>query len=194
MNTACRHRRPRIILVITILVVVCVAILLGLYLFEVIPRHITFGMPPPADSYNRVGWARTTTSVVVEPSYLDIPSPRVFLWRRDATLVYEEGDSIPSWDALVEYFARQFLEEGWRQSDTSVPCNIYLPEASFLPYGENGFVTYHRPNDLVLGDEVPLGDAICLAIWRGQTQSNVFSVVLLTMRHSPLTNLYRIFD
>ena len=96
-----------------------------------------------------------------------------------------------AWNALVKYFEERLLQIGWKESDTSVPCNIYLPEAALLNYGENGFVAYHRVNDT---EHIPRGDAICLAIWNDEGYPNVFRVVLLTVKRSLVTNFYGIFD
>jgi hypothetical protein len=176
-----RLRKNAIALIITL----CVSIIIGLYLFQTVPRYIVLSIPPPEDSYDLVGWSSTTKSVMVTP-----PS-RDFVWRQDATLAYENSENIPSWNTLVRHFEEPLFQLGWKQSDTSLPCNIYLPEAAFLNYGEKGFISYRRTSDT---DEIPMGDAICLAIWNDKGDPNVFRIVLLTVRRSFLTSLYKIFD
>jgi hypothetical protein len=163
----------------------CVFGIIGLSLLETVPRYIVLSIPPPEDSYDLVGWSSTTKSVVTTSGSRD------FSWRLDTTLVYEDSDNIPSWNALAKYFEEHFYQIGWKKSDTSVPCNIYLPEAALLNYGENGFVSYRRVNDI---DDIPRGDAICLAIWNDKGYPNVFRVVLLTIKRSFFTNFYTIFD
>jgi len=158
---------------------------IGLSLFEIIPRYIVLSIPPPKDSYDLVGWNSTTKSVI------NTSSGREFIWRQDATLAYENPDNTPSWNMLAKYFTERLLQIGWRESDNAVPCNIYLPEAALLNYGENGFVAYLSVNDT---EEIPRGDAICLAIWNDKGYANVFRVVLLTVKQSFFTSFYQIPD
>lgn len=180
-----KSRRSVKNIIALIVIGLCFSSIIGLYLFTTTPRYIVLSIPPPEDSYNLVGWGSTTESVVSTSGSTD------FIWRQDATLAYESPDNIPSWNTLAKYFEEQFFQIGWKQSDTSTPCNIYLPEAAFLEYGENGFVTYLRISDT---DEIPMGDAICLAIWNDEGYPNVFRIVLLTIKRSFRTNFYKIFD
>jgi len=169
----------------------CLSSIIGLYLLEVVPHYMVLSIPPPEDSYNLVGWSTTTKSTVTAFSSSAFPASRDFIWRQDATLVYKNPDNIPSWEALLQYFDERFSQRGWKQSDISTPCNIYLPEAAFLNYGENGFISYRRASDI---DEIPMDDAICLAIWNDKGYPNVFRIVLLTAKRSFFTNSYKVFE
>ncbi len=186
-----KHLRSKINIVLSILAGLFISGMIGLYLMEVVPRYIVLSIPPPEDSYDLVDWRSTTRSIMTVSTSFANPTSRDFIWRRDATLVYEKTDEIPSWDAVVKYFDGRFFQLGWMQSDTSVPCNLYLPEAAFLQYGENGFVSYRKISDT---NEIPKGDTICLAVWNDEGSQNVFRIVLLSVKRSFFTNFYNIFD
>lgn len=184
------HRSGKNIVAV-IIVGLCASSIIGLYLMEMVPHYIVLSIAPPKDSYDSVDWRSTTKSVLTESMSSGLPASRDFIWRRDTILAYEEYDDIPSWDMLAGYFDKQFSQLGWKQNDAAPPCNIYLPEAAFLKYGKNGYLSYRRISDT---DEIPMGDTICLAIWNDAGYPNVFRVVLLSVRRSVVTNFYGIFD
>ncbi len=171
---------------------ICILALIFLYGLQVVPRYITFDMPPAPDSYPLVGWSSATQSVWTDLAIPSAPS-RAFLWRRDAGLGYESGSRVPSWEDLLAYFDKRLSIEGWSKTDSSIPCSLYLPEAAFLKYGAQGYVTYQRTREMGLPEEIPTGDVVCLAIWNNEGHPDVFRVVLLTVKKSLFTGLNRIF-
>ncbi|HET8687828.1 MAG TPA: hypothetical protein VFM18_14395 [Methanosarcina sp.] len=184
-NSDIRPHRSRKHLVAYVFVGLCLISLVGLIVVAMLPRYLVLSIPPPEDSYNQVGWSSTTRSTITTGSSTD------FIWREDGTLAYENSDTIPSQKELVKYFHDRFVQMGWEQSDSATPCNIYLPEGAFLRYGENGFLSYLRKGNT---DEFPTDDAICLAIWNDKGSPNVYRIVLLTVKRSFFTGLYKIFD
>lgn len=177
---------------ITILLIVglCAFSIVGLFLIEMIPHYLIIPLSPPEDSYG-TNWNSTTRSVWTIQS---TPKIRVFIWRQDATLSYENTDDIPSWNSIVMYFSEHLSEHGWKQSDSSISCNAYLPEAAFLQFGENGFVSYHKSGNHAYSEETSADDVICLAVWNDEGDSNVFRIVMLTAKNSFFTNLFTVFE
>lgn len=169
----------------------CTLCAVGLYLIEVIPRYTTISIIPPEDSYDLVNWSSTTKSVWATQT---TPSVRAFIWRKDATLSYENVDDIPSWDSLVLYFSEHLNKQGWEKSNSSTSCSLYLPEAAFLPSGENGFISFHRVGAPIYNDGTSEGDVVCLAVWNNKGHANVFRLVLLTVKESFFTNILSVFE
>jgi hypothetical protein len=174
--------------------IVSIILLSVLFFWPIRPHYIVIPIPAPEDSYDLVGWGSTTYSKIMLSSGLNNPAGKYYIWRRDATLAYQGTDKIPSWESLVNYFDEQLSKKGWEKSNTSIPCNIFLPEAAFLTYGENGFVSYYKINDMHPGDEISEDSVVCLAIWNDKGYSNVFRVVILTSEKSFFTKVFSVFD
>ena len=180
-------RKPLIIKILAILVGGSIICCLGLFIIEIFPRFIIIDFPPP-DFAKRAeyggGWGTTIYSVQLEPMIPQILNSRVFVWRRQVDGVFDQTHGITSWQSIVTYFDYQFEQKGWEQTKAYTPCNRYMPEAIFLPPGQNGYVFY-RPKGFKETMDFYGGNFICLAVWRGQNDTS-FNVVFVTISQSPL--------
>jgi hypothetical protein len=103
-----------------------------------------------------------------------------FIWRQQMS-VYEPEFS--TWDSVVSYFDKSLIAQGWvkyQEDDGWYPCNAYLPEAEFLPLGQDGYIFYRRPDARIFQADA----TVCLAVW--PLPSRGFNVVLQTHNPSPL--------
>jgi hypothetical protein len=131
-------------------------------------------------------WSNTTYSIYQGMS-------RAYIWRREAINLYDKKQGTISWQAVVNHFDRKLAILGWIRSNAFTPCQVYLPEASFLPEnGPNGYVSYHRENYQPTYDN-EVGDFLCLAVWpTGQEYSGTpegFHIVLITVQPSMFSEL-----
>jgi hypothetical protein len=168
------------------IIVLGIFCLLGLYLFETFPRYIVLPIPPP-DYYegSRLGgdWESTTYSMKLEPIVPPIVS-RVFVWRNETGGVYDKKHGISSWEDIISYFDRNLDSYGWTRSDAYTPCQFYLPEANFLPIGQEGYVWYREKNYSQKLD-FHGGNFICLAVWSNPKLIS-YNVVIVSVSQSPL--------
>ena len=182
-----RPKKPLIIKILAILVGGSVICCLSLFIIEIFPRYIVIDFPPP-DYAERaqygMDWGPTIYSVQLEPMIPQILNSRVFVWRREVDGVFDQAHGITSWQSIVTYFDDQFEQKGWEQTKAYTPCDRFIPEARFLPSGENGYVAY-RPKGWVEPFDFYGGNFICLAVWRGQNDTS-FNVVFVTISQSPL--------
>jgi hypothetical protein len=174
-------RSPRRIL--GIILGACLLCVGGLFAYEVIPRYIVLPLSLPSDDYNVSRWNFPTYAI--SRNY----SERYFVWRAEATLVYEGVPDDSSRQSILIYFDNQFLESGWtRSEDIYASCSDILPEAKFLKYmedvSENGYVWYHRKGFEPLSYS-SANESVCLAIWN--TSPGIFNLTILTAKPSPLT-------
>jgi len=174
-------RSPRRIL--WIMLGVCLLCVGSLFAYEVFPRYIVLPLPLPSDDYNVSQWF-----FPIHATWRNY-SERYFVWRAEATLVYEGIPDNRSRQSIIDHFDDQFLNNGWtRFDDIHASCSNIMPEANFLPYmedvSENGYVAYFRKDFEPLSDSWD-NESVCLAIWN--TSPGVFSVVILTAKPSPLT-------
>ena len=155
----------------------------GLFSYEVFPRYIVLSLSLPSDDYNVSQW--NFPSYATWRNY----SERYFVWRAEATLVYDNISDDSSRQSILNHFDTQFLESGWtRSEDIYAPCSDIMPEAKFLKYmedvSENGYVWYHKKRFKPLSYS-SANESVCLAIWN--TSPGVFNLVILTAKPSPLT-------
>jgi len=116
---------------------------------------------------------------------------RNYLWRMEAWVINDEDLNL-TWDSIVNYFDDSLVEYGWIRGDVYAPCecDLYLPEAAFIEYGQNGYIHY-RKSDYSYSQDYYIGDLICLAVWTtGWSDGGspeIFKIVILTSKPSLLT-------
>lgn len=192
-KTSCIMRLPRkVFIVVSGFLLLC---FVGVYLIE-IPRFLTLPILPPDLYIPGSNWYNTTTSVQTWPPPIPPFYAKYFIWRRETTVFYNEAHGIVSWQSVVDYFDDTLSQLGWVRYTAYIPqpCELYLPESNFLEPGENGYVTYRKP-DFQEFNEQPL---ICLAVWaKSRTDDgtpDAFGIVLLTARPSPFTILSKALE
>ena len=169
---------------------VCLLCAVGPFTYEFFPRYIVFLLPLPSDDYGTSQWF--FQSHATWRNYSD----RYFVWRAEATLVYEGIPDDSSRQSIINYFDNEFLDYGWTRSEgISASCSDIMPETRFLKYmenvSENGYIWYHKKGyeQINYGES---NESVCLAIWNDSP--GVFSVVILTAKPSPFTLFFDVFE
>jgi hypothetical protein len=156
-----------------------------LFLAENLPFFVVLPVHPPADYYGTDDWVELTYSVQIQNL------GKIFILRREGVFSNGEGES-QSWQSIVSYFDEEFSKYNWRRDEDYAPCDIYLPEAEFIPFGENGYVHYRRLGYQTSQDNIS-SDLICLAVWVTEWNNDGtprnFRITLLTARPSYLQRL-----
>jgi hypothetical protein len=165
--------------------------LVGLYLYEVLPRFITPAVALPSDDYRSQSWLLPAYSVIAPGR------TRYFTWREYTTLSYEGIPEQESKQLILNHFDKQLQMQGWIRSeyDPKSYGNCYdgkmFPEAAFLrpiqDFSQDGYVTYKREKVFSFITS-KAKDEVCLAIWRHwENVQGVFNVVIFTVKPSPFT-------
>lgn len=158
--------------------------ILGLYVFAILLGgvwpFITFPISPPVDRYGNGNWIETTYAVRQEPIGQE------YIWRRSAFLSNgERGEQ--TWGTIIEYFDRELGRYDYFREQSYAQCDVYLPEASFIQEGEDGYVHY-RHRGYEPSQQNRSEDLICLAVWvtgkNPDGTAHSFAIVLLTIRPS----------
>ena len=178
-------KKPAISKLFAILIGASTICCISLFIFEIFPRYIMIDFPPPNHETYGGDWESTIYSVRLVPIISPILRSREFVWRREAIVsVLDHTHGITSWQSIVTYFDNQFGQRGWERTKTYPPCELYLPEANFLPRGENGYV-YYRPKGYKEIMDFYGGNFICLAVWN-DPDATTYSVAFVTVSQSPL--------
>ena len=165
--------------------------LIGLYLYEVLPRFIAPTISLPSDNYQSQNWLYPTYSVIAQRR------ARYFTWKEYATLSYENIPEQESKQLILNHFDTQLQMQGWIRSeyDPKSYGNCYyekiFPEAAFLhpsqDISQDGYVTYKRKKVFSFITS-KAKDEVCLAIWRHwENVPGIFNVVIFTVKPSPFT-------
>ena len=180
--------RPRwsIQLLITF-ISICVLCPLAIYLLEIFPRFITLPIPPPDYYMGELagGWDFTTYSVLIGPDATPFSPGRMFIWRRETVVIYDESHGIVSSKSISTYFNEKLSRMGWTPRESYAPCDRYMPEANLIELN-HARQTYYRREDYKPQQDFEEGDLICLII---RENDGAFNVVLLTARPSIFTIL-----
>jgi hypothetical protein len=163
--------------------------ILSLYLFEIFPRYLIINIPTP-DSNVEVryggGWESTIYEIKTEPVLPNLNS-HIFIWRQEMVGIFDPGQEMRNWNDVTGFFSKNLEKIGWIQSQEYTPCHRYMPEASFLPRGENGFLAYRRKGFVPTYD-FKGGSFVCLAVWSNKGDVS-YNVVLISVNQSPLSIL-----
>lgn len=181
--------RQRILRIISVFAFVCVLCSVIICLREIIPHYVVLSVLPP-DYYQGKAlgeWGSLMKSVK------GTTFTRFFVFREEAVVSKDSVNGIKSWQSIIEYFDNQIGDLGWTRTEKYLPCISFLPEASFLKHGENGYVYYVR-NEVVNLDNYDDGDFICLAVWKDTETTDAYNVVLVTIKPSLLTKFMSIFN
>jgi len=165
--------------------------LIGLYLYEALPRFITPTVSLPSDDYQSQNWLYPTYSVITQRR------TRYFTWKEYATLSYESISEQESKQLILNHFDTQLQMQGWVRSeyDPKSYGNCYdekiFPEAAFLrpsqDIPQDGYVTYKRKKVFSFITS-KAKDEVCLAIWRHwENVPGIFNIVIFTIKPSPFT-------
>jgi hypothetical protein len=167
--------------------------LVGLYLYEVLPRFITPTIVLPSDDYSSQNWLFPAYSVITPGR------TRYFTWREHTVLSYEGVSEQESKQLIFNHFDTQLQMQGWERSeyDPKSYGNCYdekiFPEAAFLSpvedSSQDGYITYRREKvfSFITSKEK---DEICLAVWRHwENVSGIFNIVIFTVKPSPFTRV-----
>ena len=165
--------------------------LVGLCLYEVLPRFITPTIALPSDNYRSQNWLFPAYSVIAPER------TRYFTWREYTILSYEGVPEQESKQLILNHFDKQLQMQGWIRSeyDPKSYGNCYdekiFPEAAFLlpiqDFSQDGYVTYKREKvfSFITSKEK---DEVCLAIWRHwENVPSSFNIVIFTIKPSPFT-------
>lgn len=171
------------------LVLACIVCTVGGYAFLTAPRYIALDIEVPDSYLPRGNWTLTTLSTY---KFTDTQS-RYFVWRQEAevrTKPHDPQSPFDSWLSLKEYFDNHLADDEWTlyQSESYDPCINFLPEAKFLPRGEDGYLAFRKPGTVDFAAE----PTVCLAIWPSRIENenvNGYYVVILTVNPSPMTAL-----
>lgn len=162
---------------------------LGYYIVFEKPHYTILSIPSPlVYTSNRSDWSTTEYS---ELYWSEKPNAHYYIWRRvtqahDTT--YNPDHGFASWEALIKYFDDWLVDQGWvlYEDNSFNPCRSYLPESSFLPRGENGYVVYRQENTLRFAAE----PTVCIAVWPvepAREPVGTYNVVLITVTPSLFT-------
>lgn len=181
---ALANRKLRLIILI---ILACFMFVVGGYAFLAVPRYIILNIEAPDSYLPRGDWTSTTVSTY---TFSDISS-HFFVWRQEAevrTKTYDPESPFNSWQSLKKYFDDHLADGKWTlyEYESYDPCINFLPEAKFLPRGENGYLIYRKPETIDYAAEPTL----CLAIWPSWEENenvNGYYVVILTVNPSIMT-------
>jgi hypothetical protein len=165
--------------------------LVGLYLYEVLPRFIAPVISLPSDDYHSQNWLFPTYSVITQRR------TRYFTWKEYATLSYESIPEQESKQLILNHFDTQLQMQGWVRSeyDPKSYGNCYdekiFPEATFLrpsqDLSQDGYITYKREKIFSFITS-KAKDEVCLAVWRHwENVPGIFNIVIFTIKPSPFT-------
>ncbi len=196
------NSRPRLVTSLASLTIfLAVLCPINLFLLES-PRYLKLPIQPPGYIQDEVGTWDDDTTYSIQTWWPPIPPTyaRYFIWRKEATILYDNVHGIDSWQSIVTYFDNVLSEQGWERDTASIPqyCNLHLPESEFLRPGregsEEGYVTYREKGY----EQFVERSLVCIAIWPPYKNDdgtiNSFRMVLITSKPSPLTYLSKRFE
>lgn len=164
-------------IVLLLLVLVCALGCAVAYYWLQMPRWIDLRIAAPGREWLYV---ERSTQVWVDSGH------RFFIVRKYGYVYPIDGYN--TWKSVETYFVEWLSVHGWMPfGDSPMPCNLLLPESTFLDYGENGYLVYRRANAPIYGP----APTVCLAIWPAKPDANGggYHVVLTTGNPSGLTEL-----
>jgi hypothetical protein len=170
-------------LTIAVLMVFVVSFLLFSLFSFFSPLYVSLPIHPP--DYNGNGytgdWEKITYSKLYLITPINIKILDSYILREESTVTNNDA----SWNSIATYFDTKMSSIGWVRSSDYASCNFIMPEANFLPQGENGIIHYRRIN---YRPEQRDQEMVCLAIWKDSTEQ-AYYITLVTFKPSLLLAL-----
>jgi hypothetical protein len=166
-------------------VMACAILAFTSYLLLQIPKYLVLSIESPSSYLPRGGWFSTSYATYVFPD----SQHRFYVWRQEDDVSTQQSDPKSPFDtpqSIWKYFDSWLMENGWVPFEATHggACTVFLPEASFLEVGSDGYRVYTEPDAKIF----PTSPITCLAIWRDS--ENIYSryhIVLVTANPSTLT-------